>query len=1166
MTLAILLVVTLIALWLVAPTRQVLVDLISRSASSDVSLSFLKQLNQTHPNDSDIQRLMLINHFKLGDYEEITSLLKEGMTQDLDNQDPQLILLYLKTLLLKPALSDQALIAQHDEVRDILTRVSMSPTSLTQTAIAQDADLAQEFADIALQVGMPNLAFKFQYPYLKESQQGRKVLVDLALQSGNLTAALELQQQIFIQEQTLDNADSYMSLLASSFNPKQSQQFFSQYLSSQQKSLLIESPEFLTRVMTHSQLMGNYQVALQYAQQLASVEPSADHYAKVAALAIQVNQLPLAIESLQKALSYQERREFYSQLHQIYTWQGDITQAQAMSLWLLEHNPSIDELRFGINESKALGDIESEARFYYLLVSHNKIIPSEYAEWLNAVEKGLGTSAAISQVEQLLQYRPEDAALLSNQVRLYNYQSEYEKVVRTGEILRRLRPLSLKEAGIISDAYIMLGQNQNALTTLTSVPDWNTADEAYLTMVSSLAWQQSNKPLLLQSQRTLIARQSDNIDGYKVLRAMQPLSAEGIEELIEIYRIHQDSGLLMDTLRYSEQLGDATLFKSVLALADADPNLQDNLELLFFHAQLAEMEGNPLEARDYYARILQREPQNKQALLGLFWLALDTQDDPLQAKLYQQYRIPMQHDPDFWLVFASTAQSLGQWEQAEFWYKKVLSKDQDNISVLLNYANLLDSQGLHEQAYQMRRYLLKQKTQQLMEVGDKQMTYRQLISLYFGPSVSAQMAEQFAKASPSQDIAQELYGYLLAEQNIQRIQFWQYRAAFSRYTLPDWQQLSMAVQQGDKERVNQLLQTSIGLSEVDKHNGLRLVGKQQQAWELGEQKIGRVQTEEQNAALRQSQAQLHPDKVHATQGEVSNIDHWGVWRYSVNYYRPQQNGYWRLGTSMQQAETPDLIAGTDVDDELRLTAGYGYQFDDGQWLISADIADGVGDPRLGLLFEYQQQIDRRMNGRIRLGLNNHSEASQLMNIAGQDSLVGVGLNYQLTDYEALDFLANYHFLSTRFGDDIGQGWEVNVRATEQLFRADTAWQLYADLAWQKADLTDQELTGFNQWQKGPVPLTGGSFLSDEYQRFSIGQRFWHGEPGQPGASVPSPHYWLDTSVGYNFTESNIDFGVGAGLGWRILGNDELSLSANWQSQDRNGEQSLTTTLGYYYRF
>ncbi|GAL03023.1 hypothetical protein JCM19237_5916 [Photobacterium aphoticum] len=46
----------------------------------------------------------------------------------------------------------------------------------------------------------------------------------------------------------------------------------------------------------------------------------------------------------------------------------------------------------------------------------------------------------------------------------------------------------------------------------------------------------------------------------------------------------------------------------------------------------------------------------------------------------------------------------------------------------------------------------------------------------------------------------------------------------------------------------------------------------------------------------------------------------------------------------------------------------------------------------------------------------------------------------------------------------------------------------------------------------------------------------------------------------------MDFTVSAGLGWRVFGNDELYFTTDWQSQDRNGDESLRLRLGYYYSF
>ncbi|WP_420892239.1 hypothetical protein [Photobacterium sanguinicancri] len=193
-----------------------------------------------------------------------------------------------------------------------------------------------------------------------------------------------------------------------------------------------------------------------------------------------------------------------------------------------------------------------------------------------------------------------------------------------------------------------------------------------------------------------------------------------------------------------------------------------------------------------------------------------------------------------------------------------------------------------------------------------------------------------------------------------------------------------------------------------------------------------------------------------------------------------------------------MLGNTPIDDEFRLRGGFHWQQNESTWAIKADVAQGVGDQRIGILGEFSTQFSGYWSGGLKLGINTHLEASQLMTIAGQDNILGANLSYQPTARENLAMQVSFHDLSTRFGDDIGRGWDMNIRASEQFFFNDPAWQIYSEYSMQQVKHSSNKLQGVNAWQQGPRPLTPSDFIAERYQRLSIGHRLWHGEPGIPG--------------------------------------------------------------------
>lgn len=387
-----------------------------------------------------------------------------------------------------------------------------------------------------------------------------------------------------------------------------------------------------------------------------------------------------------------------------------------------------------------------------------------------------------------------------------------------------------------------------------------------------------------------------------------------------------------------------------------------------------------------------------------------------------------------------------------------------------------------------------------------------------------------------------------------------------QYTLSDWQQLSIALQRKDRQELERLLTNSLTLSHADRNTALQLTGQYQAAWQHGQEHLGQLGDRQAESLLRRVHVNQHPDRTHSLRSQVNRNSQWDITRYSLDYYAPLHNGFWRAGSDYQTAGTPEQLTGSNIDNETRFRGQYFYRRPEATWQIGIDLANGVGDQRLGATARYQTSLDSYWNASLKLGVNNASQASQLLTLAGKDNVAGITLDYQPTVREAASLQLNLHELSTRFGDDIGHGWDLNIYLSEQLFFADPAWQLYGSLSLQKINLSSDPLSGINAWHQGTTPLTSADFIDDDYQRIAIGQRIWHGNPGTPGATVPSPRYWLDSSIGYNVTNNRPDITLGAGLGWRIVGNDELYLSADWQSQDRNGDESLSLSLGYYYSF
>ncbi|WP_150912072.1 tetratricopeptide repeat protein [Marinobacter halotolerans] len=145
-------------------------------------------------------------------------------------------------------------------------------------------------------------------------------------------------------------------------------------------------------------------------------------------------------------------------------------------------------------------------------------------------------------------------------------------------------------------------------------------------------------------------------------------------------------------------------------------------------------------------------------------------------------------------------------------------------------------------------------------------------------------------------------------------------------------------------------------------------------------------------------------------------------------------------------------------------------------------------------------------------------------------------------------------------DQLAEGFGLDLNATYTLFRNDPAWTVSAGYRNQQLSLTDalpaSTTEALNQ------PLAPAGLLTENYERIGVSTRWFSGEPHALYRSTPSPRLFLGLDAGYVLSTSSTEFGVDAGLGWRLLGDDELALSGRWSSEGLDGDGRTELNLTY----
>lgn len=361
-SLAILTLTTLWALWLISPSQNTLIQLIARSASPEVSLAFLRELNVRAPENRTVIRQLIDNYYRLGELDKALALAETILTREDLSQDWPAFETYLKLLLDKYHQTDGN--TESDaRLRRVIAAIDYVP----------EADLARKVADTAIELSMTRKGFKILIPHLQSGQTNYDELVSLALQNADYDSSLHLQLDAFREFETLAEAQRLFELLLVANNPQLSENFITAY-----SGKLSLHPEFLALTIDHSRRIGKTKLALAQSKKLLAVEPTNELLASTAELAVSAGDLPLATSLLVQLTGQDSNPDYLGRLHKLYRWQGHTRQALATSIRLLPFSPSESQLRDGIEEARALGDIYQESVFYSRLADNNQISRKDY--------------------------------------------------------------------------------------------------------------------------------------------------------------------------------------------------------------------------------------------------------------------------------------------------------------------------------------------------------------------------------------------------------------------------------------------------------------------------------------------------------------------------------------------------------------------------------------------------------------------------------------------------------------------------------------------------------------------------------------------------------------------------------------------------------------------
>jgi len=104
----------------------------------------------------------------------------------------------------------------------------------------------------------------------------------------------------------------------------------------------------------------------------------------------------------------------------------------------------------------------------------------------------------------------------------------------------------------------------------------------------------------------------------------------------------------------------------------------------------------------------------------------------------------------------------------------------------------------------------------------------------------------------------------------------------------------------------------------------------------------------------------------------------------------------------------------------------------------------------------------------------------------------------------------------------------------------------------------------NQDSLDPRTVFASDLLQSRYGQLYVGSSWSRGMPGALNSSVPQYSWLVDVAAGWQWTDQTFNYGINTGIGFEVLGNDQLALTVGYQSAPQGGDGKAGGTLGMSY--
>lgn len=874
-------------------------------------------------------------------------------------------------------------------------------------------------------------------------------------------------------------------------------------------------------------------------------------------------------------------------LAQLEEWNGNVDEAMQQRLWLAEHRPSMKNDRELIRLAELNWNSRVAADAMRRVAVREPLNNEGILKMVALYEQDGRPDLAANALLEMTQSSRSPAMVLREMAALHKRHSDFENSLKAWEQFAAQFGRSSEESINRIELHWRLDQPDQALTLAENLDlsdgSLDSATPKQLQLLSELGWKNRRPELVFAAapylERTRMDKSQRIALGNRTIQALMDFGdyKAAVENSERLWRKTGHDGFLITAMNIA--LGES-IYPHTERYLDANHELLELRDLPVYWTTVADYHNRNRDeaaAMETYNNILMMQPDNIDALSGLIWTSLGSNADAaVLSKIIEQHADTATDNPDLWAPFALATMRTERPKDSLRWFSKIMQRDDHDYNILLAFADALEQTGNPRHAFKVRTYALNKlrplvAAQSPLPTTELVRDYVGLLRSYGSASENeawTQRVMQGLSGVSDQEAAwrEELAAsWYLATQRNDYARLIMTQLHEKRIQAPVWQQLALAMNENNTSSIREILASANDLSTTDQIMALRKVGRENEAYQMAKAAMASSSGQQRNALQDQVIAMRGTRPGYVTSGikhrqlgklDITETDL--ALRHTLN---ARDIGI-AVDYQRNRLASDEYFVNSSDEDDIAVTAHYGNS-NRGLSLTTGINSNGSND-----LNYASGRVSFRGNGGRRqlsteVAINEIPDSSPQLRLAAKRNRAEVSFETNVGRNEFLKVSGNVNEVSARdeknrFSSGAGGSVEVGTRGT------------FGSNSWSMGLVASGQVND----QKSPLPqaltqlsqtTSFQSLFADESQELAISASLTRGGIGSEYPQAATPRYSLNARLGHAWPAKDTALQLSAGAGFRLVGNDELSLQLTHdRSAELESDDNGRSTIGIRY--